>query len=121
MYCVNNRNLFPYEELICLYRLIQMAEARFLESAQAWHFPFFFRDMPDMACREEVVRRFLETRPSFEFLRTALELCTHPIMQPVFEAWLQANPSAEEVGRFKKYCGDFLAAYPEAAEKVNSL
>ena len=77
--------------------------------------------MPILACREEVVRKFLETRPSLEYMREALEHCTQPIMQPVFEAWLAANPSAEEVGRFRKYCKDWLAANPEAAEKVNNL
>ena len=147
MYFADDRNLFPQEELICLYQLvlmaearflssakaddfqeliclyhlIKMAEARFLSSAKAGDFPFYFQKMPLLACREEVVRKFLETRPSLEYMRKALAHCTHPCVQPVFEAWLQANPSAEEVGRFREYCGDFLAAYPEAAKKVESL
>ena len=116
-----DRNLFPQEELIYLYQLVLMAEARFLACAKAGDFPFYFQKMPILACREEVVLRFLGTQPSQEYMRKALAHCNHPVMQPVFEAWLAANPSEEEVERFKEYCKDFLAAYPEAAEKVNSL
>ena len=116
-----NRNLFPQEELICLYRLTQMAKARFLSSAKAGDFPYFFRDMPDIACNEEVVKKFLGTQPCHEYLRTALEMCVHPIMLKVFEAWLEGKPSEKEVKWLKEDCKDFLAAYPEAAEKVNNL
>ena len=112
---------FDWCELEAAYALLNRSKERFLESAQAWHFPFFFRDMPDIACHEEIIVKFLGTQPSPEFLRTALELCVHPTMMPVFEAWLATMPSAEEVGRLKKYCKNFLAAYPEAAKKVNSL
>ncbi|MCC6251409.1 MAG: hypothetical protein IT238_02975 [Bacteroidia bacterium] len=108
-------------ELAAAYALLNRSKKRFLESAQAWDFPYFFRDMPDIACNEEVVRKFLGTQPCHEFLRTALEMCVHPIMLKVFEAWLEGKPSEKEVKWLKEYCKDFLAAYPEAAEKVNSL
>ena len=116
-----DRNLFPQEELICLYQLMQMAEARFLAAAKAGEYYFYFQKMPILACREEVVKKFLAASPSQEYMRKALAHCTHPVMLLVFEAWLEGKPSEEEVGRLKEYCKDFLAAYPEAAEKVNNL
>ena len=108
-------------ELAAAYALLNRSKERFLASAQAWAFPHFFRDMPDIACNEEVVKKFLGTQPCHEFLRTALEMCTHPVMLKVFEAWLEGNPSEKEVAWLKEDCGGFLAAYPEAAEKVNNL
>ena len=104
--------------------LLKMAEARFnhlMEVAKAGEFPFYFKTMPLLACREEVVSKFLGTQPSLEYMRKALTHCTHPTMQPVFEAWLAANPSEEEVKCFREYCKDWLAANPEAAKKVDSL
>ena len=116
-----DRELFPQEELLALYHLIKMAEARFLSSAKAGDFPFYFKTMPLLACREEIVERFLSLHPCEERLRTALEMCVHPIMLKVFEAWLQAMPSERNRQALKRDCKQFLTAYPEAAKKVDSL
>ena len=121
MYFPDNRNLFPQEEVMALMLLIEARFNHLMEVSKAGDFPFFFAKMPLLACREEVVNRFFELEPSQEFLRKALKMCQHPVMLPVFEAWLQTNPSTEEIERFREYCKDFLAAYPEAAKKVDSL
>ncbi len=105
-------------ELEALYTLTLKAKKRFLASAEVGDFPYFFRDMPELACNEETVKDFLSLSPCCGWLRETLEECQHPVMQPVFEAWLAANPSEEEKGFFKKYCGKFLAAFPEAAERL---
>ena len=115
------RELFPQEELLALYHLIKMAEARFLACAKSGEFPFYFQAMPLLACREEIVEKFLSLHPCEERLRTALEMCTHPTMMPVFEAWLAGNPSKRNVAALKRDCQNFLSAYPEAAKKIDSL
>ena len=105
-------------ELEALYTLTLKAKKRFLESAQAEDFPYFFRDMPELACNEETVKDFLSLSPSCAWLRESLEKSQHPIMMRVFDYFINLSPSEEEKALFKKYCGKFLAAFPEAAERL---
>lgn len=105
-------------ELEALYTLTLKSRGRFLETAKAEDFPYFFRDMPELACNEEIVEKFLSLSPSCEWLRKSLEKCQHPIMVLVFDYFINLSPSEEEKALFKKYCGKFLAAFPEAAERL---
>lgn len=105
-------------ELEALYTLTMKAKGRFLETAKAGDFQYFFRDMPELACNEETVEKFLSLSPSCERLRKSLENCQHPIMMMVFDYFINLSPSEEEKAVFKKYCGKFLAAFPEAAERL---
>ena len=105
-------------ELEALYTLTLKAKKRFLETAKIWDFPCFFRDMPELACNEEIVEKFLSLSPCCGWLRESLEECQHPIMMRVFDCYIALSPSEEEKALFKKYCGKFLAAFPEAAERL---
>lgn len=105
-------------ELEALYTLTMKAKKRFLETAKAEAFPFFFRDMPELACNEETVEKFLSLKPCCGWLRESLEKCQHPVMLRVFDHYINLSPSEEEKGFFKKNCGKFLAAFPEAAERL---
>lgn len=105
-------------ELEALYTLTMKSRGRFLETAKAEDFPYFFRDMPELACDEGVVEKFLSLSPCCEWLRESLEKCQHPIMMRVFDCYVSLSPSEEEKGFFKENCGKFLAAFPEAAERL---
>ena len=105
-------------ELEALYTLTMKSRGRFLETAKAEDFPYFFRDMPELACNEEVVERFLGLSPCCGWLRESLEKCQHPVMLRVFDHYISLSPSEEEKALLKKYCGKFLAAFPEAAERL---
>ena len=39
-------------------------------------------------------------------------------MMRVFDYYISLSPSEEEKGFFKENCGKFLAAFPEAAERL---
>ena len=105
-------------ELEALYTLTLKALRRFLETAKAEDFPYLFRDMPELACCEEIVEKFLSLSPSCGWCRESCEKCQHPVMLRVFDYYLSLSPSEEERGFFKKNCGKFLAAFPEAAERL---
>lgn len=105
-------------ELEALYTLTLRALGRFLETAEAGDFPYFFRDMPELACREEVVEKFLSLSPCCGWCRESLEKCQHPVMLRVFDHYISLSPSEEEKKFFKENCNKFLAAFPEAAERL---
>lgn len=109
---------FAYCELLSQYTLTKKAQKRFLESVEIYHYHHFFRDMPELACNEKTVKDFLSLSPSCEWLRKSLQECQHPIMMMVFDYFINLSPSEEEKALFKKYCGKFLAAFPEAAERL---